>query len=123
MANSLLTVLKSILAPSEDNTPFTQVLDFKDLDAKKTDLSPEAIKVLLAGRNDADNFQRSFESVAAKKSQPVVQPRVKSRAAQSQTPSQYRIAKDTRTSIVTGETSKPEKDDDKEPEITYGPKY
>ena len=122
MANSLLTVLKSILASSEDNTPFTQVLDFKDVDAKKTDLSPEAIKVLLEGRKDADDFQRSFESVAAKQSQPVVQPKAKARTAQSQIPSQYRTVRSTRTSIVKGETSKPEKDD-MEPEITYGPKH
>ena len=120
---AIKTVALAVLGSREDSTPYTQVFDFKDIDPKKLDLSPEAMKVLLEGRNDADAYQKSFERVVAKKSQPVVQSRVKSRAAQSQTPSQYRAVSNTRTSIVRGETSKPEKDDDKEPEITYGPKY
>ena len=120
---AMKTVALAVLGSREDSTPFTQVSDFKDIDPKKLDLSPEAMKELLAGRNDADAYQKSFERVAAKKSQPVVQSRVKSRAAQSQTPSQYRAVSNTRTSIVTGETIRQEPDDDIEHERTIGPKY
>ena len=120
---AIKTVALAVLGSREDSTPFTQVSDFKELDSKKLGLSPEAIKVLLAGRNDADNFQRSFERVVAKQSQPVIQPKYRAaRTAQSQIPSQYRTVRSTRTSIVKGETSKPDKDD-MEPEITFGPKY
>ena len=120
---AIKTVALAVLGSREDSTPYTQVLDFEDIDPKKLDLSPEAMKELLAGRNDADAYQKSFERVAAKKSQPVVQPKDRAaRAAQSQIPSQDRRVRSTRTSIVKGETSKPDKDD-MEPEITFGPKY
>ena len=119
---AIKAVALAVLGSREDSTPYTQVFDFKDIDAKKLDLSPEAMKVLLEGRNDADAYQKSFEQVVAKKSQPVVQPKDRAaRAAQSQIPSQYRTVRSTRTSIVKGETSKPDKDD-MEPEITFGPK-
>ena len=129
MENPLEAIKKvalAVLGSREDSTPYTQVFDFEDLDHKKLDLSPEEMKVLLEGRNDADAYQKSFERVVAKKSQPVVQPKDRAaRTAQSQIPSQYRTVRSTRTSIVKGETSKPEKDDkdDMEPEITFGPKY
>ena len=120
---AIKTVALAVLGSREDSTPYTQVLDFEDIDPKKLDLSPEAMKELLAGRNDADAYQKSFERVAAKKSQTVVQPKDRAaRAAQYQIPSQYRTVRSTRTSIVKGETSKPDKDD-MEPEITFGPKY
>ena len=119
---AIKAVALAVLGSREDSTPYTQVFDFKDIDPKKLDLSPEAMKVLLEGRNDADAYQKSFEQVVAKKSQPVVQPKDRAaRAAQSQIPSQYRTVRSTRTSIVKGETSKPDKDD-MEPEITFGPK-
>ncbi len=120
---AIKTVALAVWAPRGDSTPITLTPDFTEMNLKNLDLSPEAKKVLLAGRNDADDFQRSFESVAAKQSQPVVQSRVKSRATQSQIPSKYRAVSNTRTSIVTGETSREEPDDDKGPERTLGPKY
>ena len=120
---AIKTVALAVLGSREDSTPYTQVLDFEDIDPKKLDLSPEAMKELLAGRNDADANQRLFEQEAAKKSQPVVLPKDRAaRTAQSQIPSQDRRVRSTRTSIVKGETSKPDKDD-MEPEITFGPKY
>ena len=117
---ALKTVALAVLS-REDSTPYTQVLDFEDIDSKNLDLSPEAMKELLAGRKDADAYQKSFERVAAKKSQPVVQARAKVKAEQSQIPSKYKPVG--RTSIVKGETRGQEPDDDKEPEITFGPKY
>ena len=120
---ALKTVALAVLGSREDSTPITLTPDFTEMNLNDLDLSPEAKKVLLAGRNDADAYQKSFERVAAKKSQPVVQPKDRAaRAAQSQIPSQYRTVRSTRTSIVKGETSKPDKDD-MEPEITFGPKY
>ena len=127
MENPLEAIKKvalAVLGSREDSTPYTQVFDFEDIDPKKLGLSPEAMKELLAGRKDADAYQKSFERVAAKKSQPVVQPKDRAaRTAQSQIPSQDRRVRSTRTSIVKGETRGQEPDDDKEPEITFGPKY
>lgn len=116
-------VAVAVLGSREDSTPFTQVSDFEELDLIKLNLSPEAKKELLAGINAANANQRLFEQVAAKKSQPVVQPRATVRAAQSQIPSKYKTVE--RTSIVKGETIRQEKDDkdDMEPERTLDPKY
>ena len=99
---AIKNVALAVLGSREDSTPYTQVLDFENIDPKKLDLSPEAKEELLAGINAAKANQRLFEQVAAKKSQPVVQPRATVRAAQSQIPSKYKPV--ARTSIVTGET-------------------
>ena len=126
MANLVEAIKKvalAVLVPKEDGTSYTQVSDFKNIDAKKTNLSPKAMEELLAGSNEADAFEKTFGQVSAKKSQPVVQPNNRAaRTAQSPILSQYRTARSPRTSIVEGETIKPE-EDDKEHERTYGPKY
>ena len=121
---AIKTVALAVLGSREDSTPITLTPDFTEMNLNDLDLSPEAKKVLLAGRNDADANQRLFEQEAAKKTQPVVLPKDRAaRTAQSQIPSQDRRVRSTRTSIVKGETRGQGPDDDKEPEITFGPKY
>ena len=120
---ALKTVALAVLGSREDSTPITVTTEFTEMNLNDLDLSPKEKKVLLAGRNDADANQRLFEQEAAKKTQPVVLPKDRAaRTAQSQIPSQDRRVRSTRTSIVKGETRGQGPDDDKEPEITFGPK-
>lgn len=120
---AIKAVVSAVFAPRGDSTPITLTPDFPEMNFKNLGLSSEAMQELLAGRKDADAFEQKFGQVSAQKSQPFVQSRAKARTAQSQIPSQDSRVKITRTSIVRGETIRREPDDDKEPEITFGPKY
>ena len=108
---AIVNVFRNISQSNTDKTALSDVSDFEDLDLSKTDLSSDAINALKEGKKLADEDQKEFEKVVAKKSQPVIAPQPR---AQVKTPS--------RSDIVRGEAV--EKDEEEqEPERTIGPKH
>ena len=95
-----------------DNTALKDIPDFDEMKTSDMQLSPEAIAALNEGRKAAEEDQKDFEKVVAKKSQPAIIPDTRTR---SQAPS--------RSDKVIDETVDKDKDDESEPERTIGPKH
>ena len=110
---AIVNVFRNISQSNTDKTALSDVSDFEDLDLSKTDLSSDAINALKEGKKLADEDQREFEKVVAKKSQPVIAPQQRTRV---KTPS--------RSDIVRGEdVEKDDEEQEEENERTIGPKH